>query len=80
MASGEKGSDLVAGSYIVGSATSVFSISELRLRFWPIVATIALGFLVILPSVLANSLSVRLMGQRVRFTRSSFGLVSLVSA
>jgi uncharacterized protein len=57
-----KSSDLVAGNYIVGSATSVFSISELRLRFWPIVATIALGFLVILPSVLANSWTVRLMG------------------
>lgn len=49
-----KGSDLVTGKYIVGSATSVFSISELRLRFWPIVATIALGFLVLLPSALAK--------------------------
>jgi|SRR6267143_2203668 len=49
-------------NYIVGSAKSVFSISELRLRFWPIFATIALGFLVILPSVLANSWAIRLMG------------------
>jgi CAAX protease family protein len=61
MASGES-SDLVTGSYIVGSATSVFSISELRLRFWPIVATIALGFLVLLPSALANSWAMRLIG------------------
>src|SRR6266853_1206900 len=62
-----KGSDLVAGNYTVGSATSVVSVSELRLRFWPIVATIALGFLVILPTALANSLAVRIMGmERVR--------------
>ncbi len=55
-------SDPVTGKYIVGSATSVFSISELRLRFWPIVATIALGLLVLLPSALANSWAIRFIG------------------
>ncbi len=52
----------MAGNYTVGSATSVFSISDLRLRFWPIVATIAFGFLVILPSALASDWVVKLVG------------------
>lgn len=37
-------------TYLVGSAASVFSVSGLRLRLWPILATIGLGLLVILPS------------------------------
>ena len=37
-------------AYLVGSATSVFSVSDLRLRVWPILATIGLGLAVILPS------------------------------
>jgi len=36
-------------AYLIGSATSAFSISGLRLRPWPILATIGLGLLVILP-------------------------------
>ena len=52
----------MTGKYIVGSATSVFSIAELRLRFWPIIATIAFGFLVLLPSSLANSWAIRFLG------------------
>jgi uncharacterized protein len=49
----------VADNYLVGSETSAFSISDLRLRFWPIVATIALGFLAILSAVLANNWAIR---------------------
>jgi membrane protease YdiL (CAAX protease family) len=37
-------------AYLIGSATSAFSISELRLRLLPILATIGLGLVVILPS------------------------------
>jgi uncharacterized protein len=37
-------------TYLVGSATSVFSISGLRLRLLPILATVGLGLVVILPS------------------------------
>jgi membrane protease YdiL (CAAX protease family) len=37
-------------AYLVGSQTSVFSISGLRLRVWPILATIGLGLIVILPA------------------------------
>ena len=36
--------------YLVGSQTSVFSISELQLRLLPVLATIGLGLLVVLPS------------------------------
>jgi membrane protease YdiL (CAAX protease family) len=37
-------------AYFIGSETSLFSISSLYLRLWPILATIGLGLLVILPS------------------------------
>jgi membrane protease YdiL (CAAX protease family) len=37
-------------SYLVGSETSVFSISGLQLRLLPVLATIGLGLLVVLPS------------------------------
>jgi len=36
--------------YLFGSEASVFSISGLQLRLWPILATIGLGLLVVLPS------------------------------
>ena len=36
--------------YVIGSDASVFSISGLQLRLWPILATIGLGLLVVLPS------------------------------
>ncbi|HET9406381.1 MAG TPA: CPBP family intramembrane glutamic endopeptidase [Candidatus Sulfotelmatobacter sp.] len=36
--------------YSVGSAESAFSIANLRLRLWPILATIGLGLIVILPA------------------------------
>jgi uncharacterized protein len=36
--------------YSIGSATSLFSISGLQVRLWPVVATIGLALLVILPS------------------------------
>jgi uncharacterized protein len=36
--------------YRIGSPTSIFSISGLQLRLWPVVATIGLALLVILPS------------------------------
>jgi len=37
-------------AYLIGSEASVFSISGLQLRLWPILATIGLGLLVVLPS------------------------------
>ena len=37
-------------AYLIGSKASVFSISGLQLRLWPILATIGLGLLVVLPS------------------------------
>jgi membrane protease YdiL (CAAX protease family) len=37
-------------AYLIGSAESLFSISGLRLRLLPILATIGLGMLVVLPS------------------------------
>lgn len=37
-------------TYLIGSATSVFSISGLQLRLWPILATIGLDLLIIVPS------------------------------
>ena len=36
--------------YLIGSEASVFSISGLQLRLWPILATIGLGLLVVVPS------------------------------
>jgi hypothetical protein len=36
--------------YFIGSATSLFSISGLQVPLWPVVATIGLALLVILPS------------------------------
>lgn len=39
-----------SATYLVGSAASVFSISELRLRVWPILATLGLGIVVVLPA------------------------------
>lgn len=37
-------------AYLIGSEASVFSISGPQLRLWPILATIGLGLLVVLPS------------------------------
>jgi uncharacterized protein len=37
-------------AYLVGSATSLFSIANPRLRLWPVLATIGLGLIVILPA------------------------------
>jgi hypothetical protein len=56
------GADLAQGSYLVGSASSVFSISDLRLRVWPILATIGFAFLMFVPAGLANLWAVRLAG------------------
>jgi len=39
-----------SAAYLIGSEASVFSISGLQLRLWPILATIGLGLLVVLPS------------------------------
>jgi hypothetical protein len=41
--------------YLIGSATSVFSVSRLRVRFWPILATLGLAFLLLLPGGLMNA-------------------------
>jgi membrane protease YdiL (CAAX protease family) len=37
-------------AYLIGSEAAVFSVSGLQLRLWPILATIGLGLLVVLPS------------------------------
>jgi len=53
-------------TYLIGSPTSAFSISNLRIRVWPILATIGLGFLVLIPSGLANVWVAHLVGaQRI---------------
>jgi len=48
--------------YLIGSPTSVFSISQLRVRVWPILATIGLGLLVILPAGAVASLFLHRLG------------------
>lgn len=57
-----KSSASPAVKYVVGSATTVFSISDLRVRFWPILGTIALGFLTLLPGGFAYDWTRRLAG------------------
>jgi membrane protease YdiL (CAAX protease family) len=42
-------STVVANAYLFGSEGSLFAVSGLRLRLWPILATIGLGLLVVLP-------------------------------
>jgi hypothetical protein len=39
-----------AVTYVIGSEASAFAIADLQLRVWPILATIGLGLLVVLPS------------------------------
>jgi membrane protease YdiL (CAAX protease family) len=41
-------------NYLIGSPTSTFSISQLRVRIGPILAIIGLGFLVLIPGAFAN--------------------------
>lgn len=48
--------DTIAGeNYLVGRASSVFSISGVQMRVWPILATIGLGLLVLLPAALVGN-------------------------
>jgi uncharacterized protein len=49
-------------AYLVGSATSVFSIANLRLRLWPVLATIGLGLIVILPAGSVTALLMKGIG------------------
>ena len=51
-------------AYLIGSEASVFSISGLQLRLWPILATIGLGLAVILPSGYVFALVTQHMGNR----------------
>lgn len=51
-------------TYLVGSATSIFSISGLRVRPWPILATIGLGLVVILPGGYITLLFTKGMGMQ----------------
>ena len=51
-----------ADKYLIGSAASVFSISQLRVRVWPILATIGLGALVLLPGAFASGWILQHMG------------------
>jgi hypothetical protein len=37
-------------AHLVGSEASLFSISRLRLGLWPILATIGMGLLIVVPS------------------------------
>jgi membrane protease YdiL (CAAX protease family) len=41
--------------YLIGSSSSVFSISRLRVRPWPILAVIGLGLVVLLPAALVGN-------------------------
>jgi uncharacterized protein len=36
-------------NYLIGNETSLFSITNLRVRIWPILAAIGLGLLCIIP-------------------------------
>ena len=40
--------------YLIGSATSIFSVSGLRVRVWPVLAILGLAVLVILPAGFVN--------------------------
>jgi uncharacterized protein len=51
-------------AYLVGSATSVFSIANLRLRLWPVLATIGLGLIVILPTGYVTALFTKGIGMQ----------------
>lgn len=51
-------------TFLVGSETSAFSISDLRVRLWPILATIGLGLIVILPSGYVTALFMK--GEGIR--------------
>ncbi len=53
-----------AVTYIIGSETSAFAISDLQLRVCPILATIGLGLLVVLPSGYVSFLFTKGMGLR----------------
>jgi len=48
--------------YLIGSATSVISVSRLRVRVWPMLATIGLGLLVLLPGGFVNGWVTERMG------------------
>jgi membrane protease YdiL (CAAX protease family) len=62
-------------TYLVGSATSIFSISDLRLRAWPILATIGLGVVVILPSGYVLALFVKQTGMQRAMAMPWLGLL-----
>lgn len=53
-----------AASYVIGSERSAFAISDLQLRVWPILATIGLGLIVVLPSGYVTFLFAKGMGLR----------------
>ena len=53
-----------SASYVIGSDISAFAIYDLRLRVWPILATIGLGLAVILPSGYLTVLFTKGMGPR----------------
>lgn len=55
---------MASDNCLVGSSASAFSISDLRVGFWPLIATIGLGFAVLLPSGLANAWAVHLIGRQ----------------
>lgn len=55
---------IAAPTYAIGSDTSAFAISDLRLRVWPILATIGLGLIVVLPSGYVGFLFMKGMGMR----------------
>jgi hypothetical protein len=50
IANSQSTSTRTTNAYLIGSEASVFSISGLQLRPWPILATIGLGLLVVVPS------------------------------
>jgi hypothetical protein len=50
IANSQTTSTRTTNAYLIGSEASVFSISELQLHLWPILATIGLGLLVVMPS------------------------------
>jgi membrane protease YdiL (CAAX protease family) len=49
-------------NYLIGSETSLFSVTNLRVRIWPILAAIGLGLLCIIPGGFANFYLIRYIG------------------
>jgi len=63
--------------YVIGGPGSAFAVSDLRIRIWPIVATIGLALVILFPgAVVATRVTQRLGPQRAASIPFLFGYVS----